>query len=446
MTRLLEPRVVKLAAPIFVELGLQIALQVVDALMLSRVSDTAAGTVGILVTFFGLLMTLLASLAQAGSIRLSFALGAHRHLRAAHLRWVMVFLAFMTTVPIAVTLFLWGEPLLAALYGLDGRGREYTAEYMSVASWSVVTLGVSLVLNSFLRSMGKPYWSLPGALLANLVNAVLAYEFVSHGFGVRGVAWATLIAQGMMLAWTACVALRVLRIRITAPRSRRALRLYLSHLLSLFSPVVAEPLAYQSSQVAIGIIIARLGSEAMAARSYAGSIYAFCLLWSISLGQAAQFLVSHELGRRDQTSASAALKSCLVTAVLAGTGLALALALSSGWLLQHFTSNETVARNAQLLLWIAFFVEAGRASNIVVGAALKAAGDAAYPAKIGLLFMVGLSVPLAAFLGLSMGLGIVGVGLAMGADELARGILNFRRWKSRQTAPASTWVRLDNPA
>ncbi len=431
-------RVFKLAAPVFLELSLQIGIQVVDALMLSRVSDSAAGTVGVLVTFFGLVMTIVFALTQAGSIRISYALGANRLERASRLRWVMLLLALLITLPISGVISIFGESLLSRVYSLDGIYRQYAGEYLSIAAWSVATQGLSMVLNSFFRSIGKPFLALPGALIANIANAVLAYFFVSRGIGVQGVALAAIVGQVLMILWASFVIFGSLRIAVTAPRSLRMLRSYLAHLMTLFGPVVVEPVAFQVAQVAIGIIIAKLGAEAMAARSYAGSIYAFCFLWSISMSQAAQFLVSHEFGRNNRAAASEALYSCLRTSIVASGGLALFLALVSRWLLPLFTQNSEIIHNAQLLLWIAFVVEIGRSSNIVVGAALKAAGDAAYPAKIGVVFMLGLSVPLAAVLGLSVGLGIVGIGIALGVDELVRGFLNFRRWRVAVPLPLSS--------
>ena len=44
-------------------------------------------------------------------------------------------------------------------------------------------------------------------------------------------------------------------------------------------------------------------------------------------------------------------------------------------------------------------------------------------------------VPLAWFLGLKLGLGLAGVWIAMLTDEWLRGLLMYRRWKSRKWVP-----------
>lgn len=430
----MELRILKLAAPVFIELSLQIGIQIVDAMMLSRVSDNAAGTVGVLITLFGFLMTFVYSLSQAGSILIAHALGRQRYARAERIRWMMLLSALLMTLPMSFALYAGRDWIIALLYSFEGDSLRYASEYLSVASWSVAGSGLSLVVNSFARSIGRPAWILPSSILGNLLNAVLAYHFVSQGFGVHGVAWAGIVSLLVMILFSVLTIFVHLRIRVSTVKSFRLFRAYGKNIFSLYFPVVVEPVAYQGAQVMIGMVIAQLGAAAMAARSYSSSVYAFCFLWSVSMSQAAQYLVSHEFGKKNYEQAFSALRSCLGTAVLAGGFLALLIALTSPLYLPLFSTDPEVIRNAALLLWIAVFVEFGRTSNIVVGASLKAVGDAGYPAKIGIVFMLGLSVPLSAIFGLSLKLGIVGVGIALGIDELIRGIMNFRRWRMHEKA------------
>lgn len=434
---MLNSRLVKLASPVFIELSLQIAIQIVDALMLSRVSDAAAGTVGVLLTLFGFLMTFVISLTQAGSIRIANALGKNNQARAERSRWMMILVAAIITLPVSFALCFGREYIVSYLYSFDNESHRYATDYLAVASWGIAASGLSLVFNSFVRSIGMPAWVLPGALIANLLNAGMAYFFVSQGLGVHGVALAGLSAQIVMLTWSLFVTFVHLRIRLQPIRSVQLFLAYLKNLFALYIPVVIEPVAYQGAQMMIGLIVAQLGATAMAARSYSASVYAFCFLWSISMSQASQYVVSHEVGKKNYSEASAALRSCLRTGTIAAGSLALLIALAAPIILPFFSKDPAVLHDASLLLWIAFIVEFGRTSNIIVGASLKALGDAVYPAKIGIIFMIGLSVPLAAVLSFPLKLGIVGVGIALGVDELIRGFLNFRRWRKHERQRAA---------
>jgi putative MATE family efflux protein len=427
----------KIALPVFLELALQMAIQLVDTLMLARVSDAAAGTVGMLAPFFGLVMMVFVSLSQAGNIKISHALGAAKTGRAERYRFVTLAAATLLALATGLIVHLFGDPLLGRLYSFTPDQRQYAGLYLSIAAWSVMTQSLAITIGGFVRSAGKPHWTLPGSILGNLVNAWMAYHLVTTGYGVSGVAISAICGQLVMILWNTGAALSILKLRISPPKSIRLMAHYLSSLQRLFVPIVVEPIAFQTAQVLIGVIVTRLGTEAMAARSYAGTFYAFCFLWSISMGQTAQYLVSLELGKKRAHEASASLFLCLKFAIVGGSAVALAMALAGPRLLTFVTSSSSIIEKASLLFWIAFLGEWGRVCNIVVGAALKAANDARYPARIGIVFMLGMSVPLAAILGLSLNLGIVGVGFALAADEVVRGLLNLRRWTKRAWSDTS---------
>lgn len=62
---------------------------------------------------------------------------------------------------------------------------------------------------------------------------------------------------------------------------------------------------------------------------------------------------------------------------------------------------------------------------------MRAAGDAKLPVYMGLISMVGVSLPLGYFLAFHAQLGLAGVWLAVAVDEWIRGIVMFFRWRSR---------------
>ncbi len=64
--------------------------------------------------------------------------------------------------------------------------------------------------------------------------------------------------------------------------------------------------------------------------------------------------------------------------------------------------------------------------------ALRATGDARFPLYMALVSMWGIAIPLAWFLGLHLGWGLIGIWLAFAADEWTRGLSMYWRWKSRR--------------
>ena len=83
---------------------------------------------------------------------------------------------------------------------------------------------------------------------------------------------------------------------------------------------------------------------------------------------------------------------------------------------------------ATQLFFVSLLLEPGRTFNIVVINSLRATGDARFPLLMGLISMWGIAIPLAWFLGLHLGWGLVGIWLAIAADEWTRGLSMYWRW------------------
>ncbi len=84
------------------------------------------------------------------------------------------------------------------------------------------------------------------------------------------------------------------------------------------------------------------------------------------------------------------------------------------------------------LFTLSIFLEISRTFNIVMVNALRASGDAKFPFFSGLVFMMGVSLPVGYVLCFHFGLGILGVWIGFCADEFLRGLVNAYRWKSKK--------------
>jgi Na+-driven multidrug efflux pump len=102
--------------------------------------------------------------------------------------------------------------------------------------------------------------------------------------------------------------------------------------------------------------------------------------------------------------------------------------LNAQWILRIFTTNPEIIQTGKNVLLVFIFLEMGRLSNIMVIQALRATGDVRYPVYAALISMFGIKVPLAYYLVFIQDIGLVGIFIAIAADELARGIFVFIRW------------------
>ena len=79
---------------------------------------------------------------------------------------------------------------------------------------------------------------------------------------------------------------------------------------------------------------------------------------------------------------------------------------------------------------VAIVFEPGRNLNTIIIPVLKGAGDVRFPIYVGISSMWGVSVVGAWLLGVRLGLGLIGVWVAMATDEWLRGVLMLLRWRS----------------
>ncbi|GAB1354321.1 hypothetical protein MASR1M12_30590 [Erysipelotrichia bacterium] len=124
------------------------------------------------------------------------------------------------------------------------------------------------------------------------------------------------------------------------------------------------------------------------------------------------------------------LRSSLMTFLVVPAAAALVYALSPR-LLCLFTADQQVSATARSMLAVYILLEAGRGLNTTLAPSLKARGDAKFVARTAFIVMLFVCVPLAWLLAFKVGLGAVGLAVALAFDELLRGLINLWRWAWR---------------
>jgi len=157
----------------------------------------------------------------------------------------------------------------------------------------------------------------------------------------------------------------------------------------------------------------------------------FLMLFSISIGEGTQIMISHYIGaERLQDAFRRGMKSINIGFV--GSGVcALVFYLFSTPILQLFTHNPDIVHTGKLLLLMTIFLEPGRSFNIILISALRSVGDVRFPVYLGMIVMWGVGLPVAWIFGITFDLGLIGIWISFTVDEWLRGLLIYRRWTNR---------------
>ena len=445
------PGLWRLTWPLFISLSLSLSLIFCDAFFLSRISDAAAGAAGALNPLLGATVVLFSAVGQAGSSVAGRLLGARRHAELPATYLALLCFNLVAGIVVSGALFLL-HPYLPGWLGLRGESEAYGRTYLGVLGSFQFLKAVQLAYGNMLNSRGETRWVMVEAVATNVTNISLNLAMSAGLWGlprpsVATVAGATVLSLAFGMLFTIAVVHLRLRIRFPLHISFAELRARLRPILHIGLPSASEPIAYQSAQVVINLMVISYGASALAARTYVTSFITIStVLWSISLGIGTQILVSHRVGAGKFDEANRELHRALGFAVAGNLTIAVFLAVFHRSLLGLLSHDPEVLAKAAPLFGIAIVVETGRAVNIVAGGALRSSGDARFTAVVGASMMWGIGVASAYCFGSLFGLGLVGIWIAMGIDETTRGIVNYLRWRTGRWRKLSALADAPTPS
>lgn len=429
-----EIPVVQLVWPLFVENILRTSLMSVDTVMLSRYSEKAVAAMSLVNQFAFFILLVYTMVSLGASILISQNLGAQRRREAALVGVGSLVLISGFSLVLSALMFLLAGPLIG-LYGLDPEVAVYSKQFLAIFGGLSFFMALNIVQGSILRAWGYPL----GSMWINTVSLVIAVVgnalclFGPFGFpilGVVGVAFSNVFSQVVACVLYHLVMRKRTEIDLPLGEARRIPSSTYRAILAVGVPTAGENLSYNVSQIAIFAMIARMGTDALAAVGIVVAVLRYIFMPGISIGNGAQIKVGYLVGAGRQDEA----KGKVYVYFAVGFVISLLLVASAGLmrerLLGIFTHDPKLIALAASVLLVAAIHEPGRNFNTIIIPALKGAGDVRFPVYVGIVSMWGISVAGAWLLGLHWGLGLVGVWIAMALDEWLRGLVMLWRWKS----------------
>ena len=433
--KLREQSLYSISWPLFIELSLHMGMGLLATLMLGHYSDLAAAGVGVANQLMNIFILVFNVTAIGAMILIGHRIGAGEYKQARQLARSALSLNFWFGLILSILMLVFGDYLLT-LFDVSDQVFTYASLFLRIVGLSLFLESLSLVLGAILRSHGRTKEPMYVSLLMNLISTI-GYCISIFGIfnlpvtGVVGVSWTIVIARAIAVASLFYIVAKELALRFKWADLIHINRLDMKQLFEIGIPSAGENLSYHFSQLMVTGIVATFGDASLAARVYLTNITMLCYLFSVAVGEGTQLLVARYIGAGHF---SMALKRGLKTvriAVFASTAVSLSFALIGDPVIQLFSSDGTILAIAIPVLWAIAFVEPGRAVNIVLMSSLKSAGDVRFPVIIGIFSMWLFTVGFGYVLGVTFGLGLLGIWIAQGVDEWFRAIFAVKRWLSR---------------
>lgn len=444
---------VELSIPAIISQLSSILMQFIDASMVGSLGAEASASIGLVSTTTWLFAGISAAAATGFYVQVSHLLGSKDTANARSVLRQSIVMTMIFSAAVVATGCAISWPLPRWLGGEEVI-RHDASMYFLIFMLSLPALQLNMLASGMLRSSGNmitpSLLNVMMCLLDVVFNFFLIFptrsvEFLGMdimmpgaGLGVTGAALGTALASAVvvaMLMYSLCVKSPELAIagekgsfRPTGQCFRNAIGIAL--------PMGCERVIMCGAQIMSTVIIAPLGTIAIAANSFAITVESLCYMPGHGVSNAATTLVGQSIGarRRDLTWRFAHISVLMGIAVM--TVMGIIMYATSSFMMGIMTPDAAVRELGATILKIEAFAEPMYAASIVVYGVFVGAGDTLVPSIMNLCSIWAVRLSLAAFLAPEFGL--EGVWVAMCVELCFRGIIFLIRLYRKK------WLRVSD--
>lgn len=423
-----------------------ICMQYIDAAMVGSLGANASAAIGLMAAPLWLFSGICISSVAGYSVQVAHFLGAleNQQARVVVRQAYVVLVGFASVVAaIACSLsswlphFLGGAPEIAAdastyllifMLGMPFAALNFVSSAMLRCSGNMLLPSMLNILMCILDVIFNFFLIFPTRSLD--LPVLGSCSIYGAGLGVPGAALGTVLATmitGGCLTYALCFKSRSLS--LTQERgSFKPTWQILKKALMISLPITAQQFMISSAQIVSTIIVAPLGTVAIAAHSIAITVEAICYMPGIGISDASTTLVGQSIGARRYDLTFKFAKICLGFGAVIMGGMGALMYFMSPWVMSLMTPDVKVQELAVNALRIEAFAEPFFALSIVGYGICVGAGSSLIPSLINLGSMWIIRLTMAFFL--AQYFGLAGVWIAMAIELTLRGcmFLGYLKW------------------
>jgi MATE family multidrug resistance protein len=414
----------RIAAPVVaIQVGWR-AMGVVDTIVVGRVSAAAMAAVALgnllvlAVALFGMgiLMGLDPVVAQAvgAGETTAVARGAQRGLVIIGALTVLSTLALLPIRP------------LVAMLGQPSEVVPLVASYALVAIVGFAPFYLSVLARVLMQATGQIRPMVWAMLAANVLNLGLNWVFVFGHLGVPalgaiGSSWATTLSRWALAGFLLVFTWRSFGAWLKPWRPESLDLGALWRLVRLGAPIGFQFELELGIFSLVGILMGRLGTDAMAANQVALNLSSVTFMVPLGVSIAGAVLVGQSVGRGDVQEARRAAAAALACGVGFMLVSGIVMLSAPGLLARAYTSDPGVRAIAITLIPLAGIFQVFDGTQVVSIGILRGTGDTRTPLVVNVIGYWLIGLPLAAYLGLGTSAGPAGLwwGLVVGLAAVA---------------------------
>ncbi len=435
----LNRAVLLLAVPMILEMLMESLFTVVDIFWVARLGRDAIAVVGLTESVMSLIFAVAIGISFAATAIVARRIGEKNPALAAQAAGQILVLGITLASGIGLVGG-WFAGDILSLMGADPAVVAQGTDYARVMLGGNATVFLIFVINAIFRGAGDASLAMRTLILANGLNLILDPCFIFGWgpfpeMGVTGAAVATNIGRGVGVLyqlWHLTGKPSHIRIHWSDLRPRAESLLVI---IRTSGNGIAQMLIATTSWVGLFKILAVFGSPVLAGYTIAIRVIIFALMPAWGLANAGATLVGQNLGANQPDRAAAAVKiAAKFNAILLGV-VGLVFIVFARPIVGLFTQDPEVFAHGVRALWIVSLAFPLYAIGMCLEGAFNGSGDTATPTRLNFFCFWCGQVPLAWLLAQPLGLGPLGVYIAVPVSftvlTLWSGVL-FRRGKWKQ--------------
>ena len=421
----------KLIFPLIVEQVLAITVGMVDTMMISYAGESAISGVSLVDMINVLLINIFAAVATGGAVVVSQYLGHGNRKNACRAAEQLITVSVVISTGLMLVSLLFRGQILRLLFGaVEADVMENAMIYFLISAFYFQVLGVFNAGAATYRSMGNSRISMQVSAGMNVFNAI-GNAILIFGFqmGTAGAALSTLAAR---------VLGAVVMVLLTMNRKNDVYVIFgnlfswerdmVQRILHIAIPNGVENGLFQLGRVLVVSIISQFGTVQIAANAVANNLDSMGCIAGQAMNLAMITVVGQCMGAGEKDQAVWYTKKLWKFTYRITSIVNSIILLSLPFILNIYSLSPEARRFAFILVWI----HDGCAillwpTSFTMPNALRASGDVKFAMIVSVASMFIFRIGFSVILGIHLGLGAIGVWIAMVFDWLCR--VSFYTWR-----------------
>lgn len=423
----------KLIIPLIFEQTLAITVGMADTVMVSSVGEAAVSGVSLVDMINNLIFSVLSALATGGAVVTSQSLGAKREKEACHSAKQLLYTVTVISLAIMGLSIALRHPMLRLFFGrIEDDVMESALIYLMISALSFPFLAIYNACAALFRSMGNAKITFLVSILVNIVNIIgnAVCIFVLK-MGVAGVALPSLLSRAL-----GAIALYVLlknpSLQVHFQREKLHLEpATIRKILYIGIPSGVENGIFQLGRVLVVSIISGFGTVQIAANGVANGLDSMGCIVGQAMSLTMITVIGQCVGAKDEKQIRYYTGRLLVITYLFTAIVNTMILVNLHGILSLYNLSEETRKLAYILVMLHDgFAMLMWPVSFVLPNMLRACNDVRFPMVVSIFSMFVFRIGFSYILGSNMGMGAVGVWIAMLIDWVFRIILFVWRYLS----------------